>query len=168
MEVEEMITMFCRSLSKFRTRSVFIYLFGAMLISALATPARAADPWTPSEMMQPKDLAHQIAASKGKLVILQVGFLRLYQQAHIPGAQYCGPAFKPDGMARLKECASKIAKDREVIIYCGCCPWKDCPNIRPAFEALKKMGFTHLKVLDIPQDFGHDWVNKGFPVKASH
>jgi thiosulfate/3-mercaptopyruvate sulfurtransferase len=167
MEVEEMMTMFCRSVSKFRTRSIFIYLFGALLIPALAASARAADPWTPSEIIQPKDLARQLAASQGHRVILQVGFSRLYKQAHIPGAQYCGPASKPEGLARLKDCAEKIAKSREIIIYCGCCPWKDCPNIRPAFEALRRMGFTNLKVLDIPQDFGQDWVKKGFPVEPS-
>lgn len=154
--------------SKFRMRSISPYLIAGLLIPSLATLARAAEPWTPSQVIQPKDLARQLTESKKQRVLLQVGFSRLYKQGHIPGAKYCGPASKPEGLQRLKNCAQKIARTQDIVIYCGCCPWKDCPNIRPAFEALKKMGFTHLKVLDIPQDFGRDWVKKGYPVASSH
>jgi hypothetical protein len=42
-----------------------------------------------------------------------------------------------------------------------------CPNIRPAFQALTEMGFTHLQVLAIPQDLERDWVAKGFPVEKA-
>ena len=167
MDAEETMKIFHRSKSESRPRSISVYLLGALLIPVLATLARAADPWTPSQIIQPEDLARQLAGSKNKPVLLQVGFSQLYEQAHIPGSKYCGPTSKPEGLEQLRNCAQKIAHGREIIIYCGCCPWKDCPNIRPAFEALRKMGFTHVKVLDSPQDFGRDWGRKGYPVEPS-
>ena len=50
------------------------------------------------------------------------------------------------------------------MIYCGCCPWSHCPNVKPADDALRAMGFTNVKVLYIADNFGADWVNKGYPV----
>jgi hypothetical protein len=51
------------------------------------------------------------------------------------------------------------------VLYCGCCPWDKCPNVRPAYDALKKMGFLQLKVLRMNQDFARDWVEKGLPTE---
>jgi hypothetical protein len=58
-----------------------------------------------------------------------------------------------------------LARNRFIVIYCGCCPWSDCPNVRPAYEALHSLGFTKLKVLYIPDNLGTDWVSKGYPVE---
>jgi hypothetical protein len=38
-----------------------------------------------------------------------------------------------------------------------------CPNSRPAFAALRDLGFTKLRVLDLPTSFEVDWADKGFP-----
>jgi hypothetical protein len=35
------------------------------------------------------------------------------------------------------------------VIYCGCCPWTHCPNMKPADDALHAMGFTKVKSLSI-------------------
>ncbi|PYQ37297.1 MAG: rhodanese-like domain-containing protein, partial [Acidobacteria bacterium] len=43
------------------------------------------------------------------------------------------------------------------------CPWDHCPNVKPAVDALQKMGFRNVKVLYIGENFGSDWVNKGYP-----
>jgi len=40
-----------------------------------------------------------------------------------------------------------------------------CPNIRPAFLALRDMGFTRLRVLMLPTDLYTDWVQKGYPTE---
>ncbi|HJZ51695.1 MAG TPA: hypothetical protein VJ228_05830 [Candidatus Acidoferrales bacterium] len=37
-------------------------------------------------------------------------------------------------------------------------------NIRPAFVAMRDTGFTHLRVLILPDDFNTDWISKGHPV----
>ncbi len=139
--------------------AVFAFLFGF----AFATMARAEDPWTAAQVIQPADLAKKLAASKDAPMVIQVGFSTLFKQSHIRGSKYCGPASKPEGLAQLKKCLEGVSKVRTIVIYCGCCPWKDCPNIRPAFAALAEMGFKNVKVLGIPDNFGEDWQSKGYP-----
>ena len=66
---------------------------------------------------------------------------------------------------QLKAWARSIPKDTPVIIYCGCCPVSRCPNIRPAFEALRNAGLTNVRVLDLKQSFVQDWMQKGYPTQ---
>ncbi|TAM80867.1 MAG: rhodanese-like domain-containing protein [Acidobacteria bacterium] len=115
-------------------------------------------------MIRAPGLAHELQNSGVKPLLLQVGFERLYAQGHIPGSKYCGPGRSPDGVAQLKACLEGVSRKRAIVLYCGCCPWEECPNIRPAFEAAKEMGFSNIKVLHIPDNFGRDWAAKGYPV----
>ena len=125
-------------------------------------------PWTAADIVSGDDLSKLISSPHGaKPVILQVGIEALYRDAHIPDSIFAGPAAEPEGLALLKSQVKAIARTKEIIIYCGCCPWKDCPNIRPAFVALQQMGFKKVKLLSIPTDFQQDWVNKGFPTVRS-
>ena len=146
-------------------RATFLLMLAALpalTLPALAQPGSA--PTIPkSFLMQPKELA-SLLTSGPKPVILQVGFRVMYDESHIPGAIYAGPAGKDDGITALKEAAASIDKGKEVVIYCGCCPWEHCPNIAAAWRTLTELGFTQLKVLYIPQNFGADWVEKGYPV----
>jgi len=113
----------------------------------------------------PAQLNGQLPAVKaGKILLIQVGFHVMYQMGHIPGSQYVGAASNAEGLAALKKLVSKLARNQQIVIYCGCCPWEDCPNIRPAYQALKEMGFTNFKVLDIPNRIGDDWTAKGYPI----
>jgi hypothetical protein len=48
-----------------------------------------------------------------------------------------------------------------VVLYCGCCPLQRCPNLKPAFLAVREMGFSTLRVLLLPDDFNTDWIEKG-------
>ena len=115
-----------------------------------------------SFLMKPEELAATLKSGP-KPVILQVGFKTMYDEAHIPGAIYAGPAGKDDGIAALKMAAKSIDKGSQVVIYCGCCPWEHCPNVAAAWRTLKDLGFTQLKVLYIANNFGADWVEKGYP-----
>jgi rhodanese-related sulfurtransferase len=136
-----------------------------MFASVAAMAADVARPWTPSDLMPAAQLNSQLPAVKaGKIVLIQVGFLTMYKMGHIPGSQYAGAASKPEGLAALQKLVAKFPRNQEIVIYCGCCPWSDCPNIRPAFHTLKEMGFTNLKVLDIPERLGDDWTAKGYPI----
>ena len=137
-----------------------VCLVGAALVLA------ATDPWSPAQVIQPKTLARELQGTGSKPLLLQVGFERLFDQGHIPGSKYCGPASAPDGIAKLKECVEGVPHDRTIVLYCGCCPWQECPNIRPAFRTLKSMGFKDVKVVQIENNFGHDWAQKGFPVST--
>jgi thiosulfate/3-mercaptopyruvate sulfurtransferase len=131
------------------------------------TPANAPDPWKDSDLIQPQTLAARIAGTAPKPRILYVGFPILYHTAHITGAELAGPASKPDGLELLKQAAAKLPRDQDLIIYCGCCPWDHCPNVRPAFRLLHEMGFTRLKLMTIPTNLSTDWIAKGYPTERA-
>ena len=124
--------------------------------------------WTSGQIVQPGDLAKELSDPHDaqKPIVVCVGFGSLYRTAHIRGAVFHGPASSALGLDDLKKWAQVIPRSKTVVLYCGCCPFSRCPNARPAFEALRLMAFTHLKVLSIPADFETDWVNQGYPTVA--
>ncbi len=149
--------------SKSSLRNSFAALAVLMTVAA---GAQAASAFTRAELIEPQTLAAMLSKPRAPLV-LQVGFRVLYDSAHIPGARYCGPASESGGLARLKQCAAALPRSRFIVIYCGCCPMVHCPNVRPAFALLQRMGFKHVKVLDLPSDFKTDWLEKGYPVSPA-
>ena len=96
--------------------------------------------------------------------MIQVGSHVLYSQAHIPGSEYIGPAASAAGSEQLRKRVASLPKNTYIVLYCGCCPWDHCPNVKPADDALHALGFTNVKVLYIANNFGTDWVDKGYPV----
>jgi thiosulfate/3-mercaptopyruvate sulfurtransferase len=142
----------------------------AALMLSMATSAAhaqsAADAGVdPAHLIQPAALAAILRSPQApKPLVLYVGFRVLYEQAHIPGADYVGAASEPAGLSRLRERVKALPKDAGVVLYCGCCPWSRCPNVKPAYAALEAMGFKNAKVLWIYDNFGVDWVDKGYPV----
>ena len=96
-------------------------------------------------------------------LIIQVGSHVLYSQAHIPGSEYIGPASSDSGIQQLRKRLESLTRTKLIVLYCGCCPWNRCPNVKPAYDALEAMGFRNSKVLYIADNFGADWVDKGYP-----
>jgi thiosulfate/3-mercaptopyruvate sulfurtransferase len=135
---------------------------GLMTLALAGAVASAAEPPT----ISPADLARelQLPAAQRPLVI-QVGFRTMYEQAHIPGAEYIGPASDSSALEQLRRRVTPLDRKAAIVLYCGCCPWDRCPNVRPASALLTSMGFTNFKVLMIPDNFGADWVSKGYPVQ---
>lgn len=121
------------------------------------------DPWTAAQTVQPADFAKELGTGKSSPTILFVGFQRLYSAGHIKGAQYHGSGGRPEGLAEIKKWAEPLPRSTNLVIYCGCCPLDHCPNVRPAFTALRDMGFTKLRVLVLPTSFAVDWAEKGLP-----
>ncbi len=139
-----------------------LLLAGASLAMGSSARAAGTDVIPKSALVQVGEL---VALLKGTPpTILQVGFRKLYDQAHIPGAIYAGPGRSDEGLANLKAHAQGLDRGAALVIYCGCCPWDRCPNMGAAYTALKAMSFTQLKALYIPDDFGRDWADKGYPV----
>jgi rhodanese-related sulfurtransferase len=89
----------------------------------------------------------------------------LYRGKHIPNSLYAGPASTPEGLATLQAAAAKLPRDAEIVVYCGCCPWDHCPNMRPAMDLLRRMGFTRVKALYIPTNMVKDWFDQGYPAE---
>jgi thiosulfate/3-mercaptopyruvate sulfurtransferase len=116
-----------------------------------------------TKLVNPEDLVKLLQSGKENPLMIQVGSHVLYAQAHIPGSEYIGPASTETGLQQLRQRVASLPKPKSIILYCGCCPWGHCPNVKPAFDALNAMGFTNVKVLYIPNNFGADWVSKGYP-----
>ena len=118
-----------------------------------------------SRLINSDDLVKILQSAKGqKPLMIQVGSHVLYSQAHIPGSEYIGPSSDEGGLQQLRKRVEALPRGKFIVLYCGCCPWNHCPNVKPADDALRAMGFTNVKVLYIPQNFGVDWVEKGYPV----
>jgi thiosulfate/3-mercaptopyruvate sulfurtransferase len=115
-------------------------------------------------LMQPAELAGMLHTAAQRPLILQVGSHVLFAEAHIPGAEYAGPGGQEGGLQALRDRVRNMSRDQFIVIYCGCCPWVKCPNIKPAYRELQSLGFTGVKVLYIASDFGTDWVAKGYPI----
>ena len=134
---------------------------------AIVAFAQQDDPWKKSDLIQPEALAARLASSEAKPPILFVGFPVLYRSSHIPAAILAGPVSKPEGLEALRQAVAKLPHDAEIVIYCGCCPFDRCPNVRPAFVELRKLGFTKVALLNIPTNMSADWISKGYPVERS-
>ena len=86
-----------------------------------------------------------------------------FDQAHIPGSRFAGPGASPAGLEALRKAVAAVPKTKTVVLYCGCCPWERCPNMEQPWRLLVAAGFTDVRVLYIPTNFGRDWVGKGHP-----
>jgi len=150
---------------KFR-QMLLVFIFGtvAIAVESLAF-AYQASLIPASRLINPDELVKILQSAKSeKPLMIQVGSHVLYTQAHIPGSEYIGPASSESGLQLLRKRVEPLPRKRFIVLYCGCCPWSHCPNVKPADDALRAMGFTNVKVLYIPGNFGMDWVEKGFPV----
>lgn len=144
-----------------RTRLTLISL--ALLISSAL--AFQASQIATSHLINPDELVKILQSSKAdKPLLIHVGSHVLYTQAHIPGSEYIGPASDASALQRLRARVESLPRNKFIVIYCGCCPWTHCPNMKPADDTLHAMGFTNVKSLYIANNFGTDWVDKGYPV----
>lgn len=125
-------------------------------------------PWTPADVLHSQDLARTVSDKKAaQPQIFQVGFETMYKTQHVPGSIYAGPGRTEAGLELLRKAVAGVPTDRLIVLYCGCCPWDHCPNMKPAFTLLHGLGYKQVKVVEIPMSFGVDWVDKGFPVDGS-
>jgi hypothetical protein len=120
-----------------------------------------------SQLMQPADLTRELASAnnESRPTIVYVGFRTLFAGGHIPGATYHGSASTQQGLADIKQWAASLPRTTNLVIYCGCCPFERCPNIRPAFALFRDMRFTRLRVLELHTSFAVDWVDKNYAVE---
>ena len=142
---------------------------GAVLLAILPLLAQAQKTNSAAEiptsaLINPSNVASLVQSNGEKPLILQVGSHVLFQQAHIPGSEYVGAASSAQGRDELRERVASLPKDKFIVLYCGCCPWEHCPNVNPAYKELHDLGFTNVKVMFIQNDFGKDWVDKGYPI----
>ena len=153
-----------------------IALFPALLLCLFApallaqqVPPMSATQIPQSALIQAAQLNQELhAPAAQRPLIFQVGSRMLFDEAHIPGAIYAGPDSQPSGQQSLRNQVEHLPRSRSIVVYCGCCPWTQCPNIGPAWTLLHNMGFTNVRALYLPDNFGTDWVAHNYPVQRSH
>lgn len=136
-----------------------IFLFITVFAIAQKTFAQNPENWTSRQLIEPLELAQVIEAKKDVPVIISVG-----PAATIPNSVETGMAKEQENLDTLKSKLTALPKDTKIVIYCGCCPFEHCPNVRPAIALLKSMKFTNYQLLDLPRNIKADWIDKGYPV----
>ena len=133
---------------------------------AFSFQAASSDDAIPAtQLITPEELSKSLRSAKThEPLLLQVGPRSLYAQAHIPGSEYMGAGSSEAGREQLRQRVKALPHNTPIVIYCGCCPWGHCPNMHPAYQVLQSLGFTNVKAVYIADDFGTDWVDKGYSV----
>ena len=131
----------------------------SFVLLALFSKAQNPVNWTKDQLMEPADLAKAITTKKDVPLIYSVG-----PGTSIPQSIAIGPANDTANLEAFKEKLASLPKDAGIVIYCGCCPFEHCPNIRPAIAALKDLQFTNYKLLNLSHNLKADWIDKGYPV----
>jgi hypothetical protein len=117
--------------------------------------------WTDKQLIEPATLANMIKLKKD-LTIISIG-----PAATIPGSLDNGMVNNKAGLDKLKLALKNLPRNKKIVVYCGCCPYEHCPNVRPAIDVLNEMKFTNFFLLDLPHNIRKDWIDKGFPVSGS-
>lgn len=136
-------------------------LFTLILAAVVSTSVFAQnDPWKKDQVMSTKELADRINSKKEVPVILNIGPME-----NIKTAITVGPMNSIFAKDKIQNALTGIDKNKEIVVYCGCCSYANCPNIRPAFEKVQELGYKKVKVLEIPEGIKPDWVAKGYPME---
>jgi len=141
----------------------FLFVLGMMLLYSCKGKAQSVENWTSNQLMEPAELAQKLTTGAANLpLIICVG-----PGATIPHSVDIGMTKDSANLVAFKMALTGIPKTKEVVIYCGCCPFAHCPNVRPAIAALKDMQFANYKLLNLPHNIKTDWIDKGYPQEKS-
>lgn len=130
----------------------------ALLLFTLTAQAQSTVNWTEKELLQPAALAQTIAEGRNLPLIISVG-----PGALIPYSKDIGPANDTASLTALQTLLAHQKKDHKIVVYCGCCPFDRCPNVRPAIQILKDAGFENFYLLNLKTNLKTDWIDQGFP-----
>ncbi|RFS21906.1 rhodanese-like domain-containing protein [Chitinophaga silvatica] len=140
-------------------KHLIVLLSAFVIFSGSLSAQEKQEPWKNSQLLAPKVLADKITKNQtADVLILCVG-----PDAVIKGSVDLGAAHDAENLVKLKDYLKDVPKDKEVVIYCGCCPFAKCPNVRPAFTVLNEMGFRNARLLDLPKNIKVDWLDKNYP-----
>ena len=103
----------------------------------------------------------------GKIAVFYVGPEMLFSKGRVPGAKQLPALDSDEGPRALREALARVPPETEIVVYCGCCPVRNCPNVRPASAAIRALKRANAHVLDLPTRFSTDWSDKGFAVERS-
>ena len=136
-----------------------IQLLMLILLISDTTWAQNPENWTSRQLIEPSELAQVLQSGKDLPVIISVG-----PGATIPHSIDIRMVKEQENLKKFKKELSTVPKETKIVIYCGCCPFDHCPNVRPAIAVLKDMKFTTYQLLNLPNNIKADWIDKGYPV----
>ncbi len=140
-------------------KKILSFLFVALLaFSFQQCSAQKPENWTKDQLLEPADLAKTIESNKDLPLIYSIG-----PGVVIPNSIEIGMTNNAENLQKLKDSVSNLPRNTNIVIYCGCCPYEHCPNVRPAIALLQKMKFTNYHLLDLPHNIKTDWISKGYP-----
>lgn len=136
-----------------------LFIVTCILGSGFTSKAQNPNNWTNKQLMEPSQLASVLKSGKSIPLIFNIG-----PAATIPHSIDIGMVKDKANIDKLKKELSRVSKKTRIVVYCGCCPYEHCPNVRPAIDVLKEMNFTNYYLLDLPHNIRKDWIEKGYPV----
>lgn len=142
--------------------AVFLFVFLLGTTSQTYSQDRAAQKnknWTKNELMEPAYLAELITKGEKLPLIISIG-----PQALIPNSLDVGMMTDSENVENFDQMLDSLPKNTDLVIYCGCCPFEHCPNIRPAVAALKKKNFKNFHLLNLSTSIKADWIDKNYPL----
>jgi len=131
-----------------------------MALSVFSSAKEIKEPWTNKQLLQPITLAKILNDSSAQIPLIY----SLGPSGLIKNSIDIGEGKNKQNIEKFRKELSKLPKNADIVIYCGCCPFKDCPNIRPPFNLLNEMQFTNHKLLNLPQNLKVNWIDKGYPM----
>jgi hypothetical protein len=140
----------------------YLLILGFVAFQSITACAQNPVNWTEKQVIQPAELAATITTGKDLPLIFSVG-----PAATIPGSVAIGMVNTAEGIDKFKTFLKTADRKKKIVIYCGCCPYDHCPNVRPAIDAMKQMKFTNFFLLDLPHNIKKDWIDKGYPNSKS-
>lgn len=142
-----------------KTKKIFSYLLLVTIaLGFQQCNAQQADNWTKDQLIEPATLATTLDSNKVLPLIYCVG-----PGVVIPHSIDIGMTSDQKNLDKLRDNLNNVFRSTDIVIYCGCCPFGHCPNIRPAIALLKEMNFTNFHLLDLPHNIKTDWIDKGYP-----
>ncbi len=133
-------------------------LLASIAFSVQQCKAQQPENWTKDQLIEPAALAQTLETGKDIPLIYCVG-----PGVVIPHSIDIGMTKDQENLDKLKNSLSAVSRTAAIVIYCGCCPFAHCPNVRPAIALLKEMKFTNYHLLDLPNNIKMDWIQKGYP-----
>lgn len=143
-----------------KNKIIHFFIFGMILFGFQRCTAQNSNPenWTKDQLVEPAALARTVQANKNVPLIYCVG-----PGVVIPHSIDIGMTGNKKNLQKFRESLNKVPRGANIVIYCGCCPFEHCPNVRPAIALLKEKKFTNYHLLNLPHNIKTDWISKGYP-----
>ena len=135
-------------------------IFSLIVFTSVLVAFNGKDPWSKNQIISPELLAQKLKLSKE----LQPMIINIGGVGSIKNSIEIGAMTEKENVAKLKKLLRNTPQTKEIVIYCGCCPFANCPNIRPAFNLLIEQHFTNAKLLNLHNNLKVNWIDKGFPM----